>query len=269
MPLAFSAGATTGGGLPGQPLQPVSLLLTRGKHCRAEQPFAAIQPALAACLAAFSAPVAVKLTGQGLALHADGLSLTAWLSTPGAAALLSPLDAAAGGGGAASASATPVLSAALLADDVAADMQCSKAFAAVMEHEAAHGGGGGGGDDPLAAPAAAALRQRLASDIVTLSHSLDVQVCARAARAQPPAAAAVHVPCRRPLLPACQPRQPPSPLLPAACRLPSLPCLDTTGGDGTGCGAAVRPGGGGRHPAGAGAGAALRRRHAAHVLPPV
>jgi hypothetical protein len=185
MPLAFSAGATAGGGLLGQPLQPVSLLLTRGKHCRSDQPFAAIQPVLAACFSAFSAPLAISQTAQGLALHADGLSLTAWLSTPGAAALLSPLGAAGrssntGSSGSsnlasAAASAAPILSASLLADDVAADMQCSKAFAAVMEHEARHGCGFSGGD-PLAAPAATALRQRLASDIITLSHSLDVQV---------------------------------------------------------------------------------------------
>lgn len=171
MPLAFSAGATVGGGLLGQPQHPVSLLLTRGKHCRSEQPFAPIQQALTACFSAFSAPVAVKLTGQGLVLHADGLSLTAWLSTPGASALLSPLEAAATAG---SGNGGTVLSAALLADDVAADMQCSKAFAAVMEHEASAGAGAGG--SALARPAAAALRQQLASDIVALSHSLNVQV---------------------------------------------------------------------------------------------
>lgn len=170
MPLAFSAGATVGGGLLGQPQHPVSLLLTRGKHCRSEQPFAPIQQALTACFSAFSAPVAVKLTGQGLVLHADGLSLTAWLSTPGASALLSPLEAAATAG---SGNGGTVLSAALLADDVAADMQCSKAFAAVMEHEASAGAGAGG--SALARPAAAALRQQLASDIVALSHSLNVQ----------------------------------------------------------------------------------------------
>jgi hypothetical protein len=170
MPLAFSAGATAGG-LLGQPLHPVSLLLTRGKHCRVEQPFAAIQPALAACFAAFSAPVAVQLQGQGLALQADGLSLTSWLATPSAAALLSPLEAAAAPG---AGSGGAVMSAALLADDVAADMQCSKAFAALMEHEG--GAALAAASDALASPTTAALRQQVASDIVALSHSLDVRV---------------------------------------------------------------------------------------------
>lgn len=177
MPLAFAAGAGLSLGL-GAPLQPVSLLLTRGKHCRGDQSYAPIQAALAACFEAFSVPVAAKVTGQGLVLHADAFALTAWLATPSAAALLSPLDAAAaastGRDSSTSTAGSVALSGALLADDVAADMQCSKAFAAVLEFEASHGMGS---NDLLASsPQAAALRQSLISSIVTLAASLGVQV---------------------------------------------------------------------------------------------
>jgi hypothetical protein len=177
MPLAFAAGAGLTLGL-GAPLQPVSLLLTRGKHCRGDQSYAPIQAALAACFEAFSVPVAAKVSSQGLVLHADAFALTAWLATPSAAALLSPLDAAAaapsGRDGSGSAAGAAALSGALLADDVAADMQCSKAFAAVLEFEASHAMGS---SDLLASsPQAAALRQSLISSIVTLAASLGVQV---------------------------------------------------------------------------------------------
>lgn len=186
MPLAFAAAAA--GTRLGAAPQPVTLLLTRGKHCRGDHSFAPVQQALSACLASFSAPIAAELRGQGLLLHADALALTAWLATPGAAALLSPLAAAGVVPGGAAPAAPPVLSSALLADDVAADMQCSKAFAAVLEFEAAHV------VDATAltgSPRAAALRQRLASDIAVLSHSLGVQVGWRARQrrglASPPA----------------------------------------------------------------------------------
>lgn len=175
MPLAFAAAAA--GTRLGAPPQPVTLLLTRGKHCRGDHSFAPVQQALAACLASFSAPVATDLRGQGLLLHADALTLTAWLATPGAAALLSPLAAAGVAAGGAGPAVPPVLSAALLADDVAADMQCSKAFAAVLEFEAAHVVNSAA---LTGSPRAAALRQRLASDIVVLSHTLGVQVGAPA-----------------------------------------------------------------------------------------
>lgn len=170
MPLAFAAAAA--GARLGAAPQPVTLLLTRGKHCRGDHSFAPVQQALAACLASFSAPVVAELRGQGLLLHADTLALTAWLGTPGAAALLSPLAAAGVAPGAAAPAPPPVLSAALLADDVAADMQCSKAFAAVLEFEAAHLVSAAA---LTGSPRAAALRQRLASDIVVLSHTLGVQ----------------------------------------------------------------------------------------------
>lgn len=180
MPLAFAAGAGLSLGL-GVPLQPVSLLLTRGKHCRGDQSYAPIQAALTACFEAFSVPVAAKVTGQGLVLHADAFALTAWLATPSAAALLSPLDAAAaassGRDSSTSTAGSAALSGALLADDVAADMQCSKAFAAVLEFEASHGMGS---SDLLASsPQAAALRQSLISSIVALAASLGVQVRSR------------------------------------------------------------------------------------------
>ena len=178
MPLAFAAGAGLSLGGLRAPLQPVSLLLTRGKHCRGDQSYGPIQAALAACFEAFSAPVGTKVTSQGLLLHADAFALTAWLATPSAAALRSPLDAAAapGGGrdGGAAGTVGAALSGALLADDVAADMQCSKAFAAVLEFEASHAIGGA---DLLAScPAAAALRQSLVSSIVALATSLGVTV---------------------------------------------------------------------------------------------
>ncbi|KAI7837718.1 hypothetical protein COHA_008440 [Chlorella ohadii] len=175
MPLAFAAGAGLALGL-GAPLQPVSLLLTRGKHCRGDQSYTPIQAALTACFEAFSVPVAAKVTGQGLVLHADAFALTAWLATPSAAALLSPLDAAAapnGRDGSASAAGAAALSGALLADDVAADMQCSKAFAAVLEFEAGHAMGNS--DLLSSSPQAAALRQSLVSSIVALAASLGVQ----------------------------------------------------------------------------------------------
>ncbi len=184
MPLAFAAGAGLALGL-GAPLQPVSLLLTRGKHCRGDQSYTPIQAALTACFEAFSVPVAAKVTGQGLVLHADAFALTAWLATPSAAALLSPLDAAAapnGSDGGASAAGAAALSGALLADDVAADMQCSKAFAAVLEFEAGHAMGSS--DLLSSSPQAAALRQSLVSSIVALAASLGVQV-SRSRRAGP------------------------------------------------------------------------------------
>ncbi|PSC77032.1 Pentatricopeptide repeat-containing [Micractinium conductrix] len=163
MPLAFAA-AAAGAHLGAAP-HPVSLTLTRGKHCRGDHSFAPVQRSLADCFAAFSAPIAVELRGNSVSLQADALALTAWLSSPSATALLSPLDAAAPG-------ATPVPSAALLADDVAADMQCSKAFAAVLEFEAAHPVSGAA----LAGTTrAAALRARLAADVLSLSHTLGVQ----------------------------------------------------------------------------------------------
>lgn len=173
MPLAFAAGA--GLGL-GQVLQPVSLLLTRGKHCRGDQSYAPIQASLQNCFEAFSAPVAAKLTPQGLLLHADAFALTAWLAMPSAAALLSPLSAAAAGGGSSGGGSanSATLSGALLADDVAADMQCSKAFAAVLEFEAGHGVSG---DALAASPHAASLRQALVGHIVTVAARLGVQVC--------------------------------------------------------------------------------------------
>jgi hypothetical protein len=166
MPLAFAAAGAAAAARMGQPLQPVSLLLTRGKHCRADQSFMPIQASLAACFQAFSAPVAARHTAQGLVLTADALALTAWLATPSAAALLSPMVAAAAGGSPA------VLSASLLADDVAADMQCSKAFAAVLEFESSRAGAHGVLE---ASPRSAELRQRLVGDIAVLSHSLGVQ----------------------------------------------------------------------------------------------
>lgn len=162
MPLAFAAAAA--GTRLGAAPQPVTLLLTRGKHCRGDHSFAPVQQALSACFASFSAPVTAELRGQGLLLHADALALTSWLTSAGAAALLSPLGAAARG---------PVLSSALLADDVAADMQCSKAFAAVLEFEGAHAVSGA----VLAgSPRAAALRQQLASSLLILASSLGIQV---------------------------------------------------------------------------------------------
>jgi hypothetical protein len=171
MPLAFAAAGAAAAARMGQPLQPVSLLLTRGKHCRSDQSYTPIQASLAACFQAFSAPVAAKHTPQGLLLTADALALTAWLATPSAAALLSPMVAAAAGGSPA------VLSASLLADDVAADMQCSKAFAAVLEFESSRAGAHGSGTSSAleASPRSAELRQRLVGDIAALSHSLGVQ----------------------------------------------------------------------------------------------
>lgn len=266
MPLAFAAGA---GLAPHVGLQPVSLSLTRGKHCRGDQSYAPIQASLQACFDAFSAPVAAKLTPQGgLLLHADAFALTAWLATPSAAALLSPLAAAAAGGGASAAGAQ--LSGALLADDVAADMQCAKAFAAVLEFEAARGADGGA--DACAQDASAhqaALRQALVGSIVAVATRLGVQVrevgrlggCMHSWGMWPAwwrtlpgcmRAAALHSRC-------------------AQTRTPRTPALHapTAGGDGAGCGAAVRPyygcwGGHGGWP-----GSPLCRRHAAALLPSV
>lgn len=178
----------------------VSLLLTRGKHCRSAGSYDQIAAHLGALFVAVSAPLSVEIALSGaLSISGDATSLGPWLaSSPGAVALLSPMAAAAG---------APVHSAALLHEDAAAQRQCGPAFAAVLEYEASHPPLT---PDALSSPRLAGLRQDLAAAVVGLGQALSlsdeitcegVALCDRLlARSGEAAATAALEPSAAPLL---------------------------------------------------------------------